>query len=232
MYMLPTMLYHFLTITASLTTIIFVIYYTFRLHAKEKELEGKRGKIDTEYHKIVDDALSKERKILDDAANEADKIIADAKYVSSGSKEVVDKALQKMVEDIQKESVATGRAVLNNYESSLKELTNTSLKDIGEISKSLDVDLQTQLKEFEKITRELEGDLQKQLKAFNETQLAMMQKELDAYKESRIKQTEQMVTGIVQQVSQEVLNKSISLDDHQKLVLEAFEKAKKEGVFE
>lgn len=229
--MLP-ILYHFLTITASFTIIIFVFYYAFRIHAKEKALDEKRHKVDTEYHRIVDDALSKERKILDDAAKEADKIITDAKYVSSGSKEVVDHAMQKMVEDIQKEAVSTGRLVLNSYAASLKELTNTSLRDIGEISKGLDTELQTELKEFEKITKTLAEDLQKQMQTFNENQLETMQKELDAYKEARMKQTEQMVLAIVQKVSQEVLNKSISLDDHQKLVVESFERAKKEGLFD
>lgn len=229
--MLP-MLYNFLTITSSITIIIFVLVYAFRLHAKEKELEVKRHKVDTEYHRIVDDALSKERKILDDATSEADKIITDAKYVSSGSKEVVDHALKEMLDDIQKESVETGRVVLNSYAASLKELTNTSLKDVGEISKGLDNELQTQLKEFESVTRKLAEDLQNQMKAFNENQLASVQKELDEYKLERMKQTEQMVLAIAQKVSQDVLNKSISLEDQQKLVIDSFEKAKKEGLFD
>jgi F0F1-type ATP synthase membrane subunit b/b' len=229
--MLP-LFYNFLTITASFTIIIFVLFYAIRLHAKEKALEAKRQKVDTDYHKIVDDALAKERKILDDAASEADKIITDAKYVSSGSKDVVDKAMQKMITDIQKESVDTGRVVLNNYTASLKELTNISLKDIGEISKGLDVELQTQLKEFESIRGKLAEDLQEQMKTFNETQVAAVQKELDAYKEERMKQTEQMVLAIAQKVSQDVLNKSIALEDHEKLVIDSFEKAKKIGLFD
>ena len=212
--MLPTFLYHFLTIAASLSVIVFVIYYFTRLHAKEKELDERTKKIDSEYHKIVDNALSKERKILDDAADEADKIITDANYVSTSSKDSLDKALQKMVTEIEKESDDTGRSIMNSYQSSLKEVTASSLKN------------------FDKISKELESDLQKQIKAFNDTQMSSMKKELEDYKASQLKHTEQMITAIVQQVSQEVLNKSISIDDHQKLIMESFEKAKKDGLFD
>jgi hypothetical protein len=59
-----------------------------------------------------------------------------------------------------------------------------------------------------------------------------MQKELDGYKQSRINQIEQMISRVIQEASQEILNKSISVDDHQKLLMESLEKAKKEGVFD
>jgi vacuolar-type H+-ATPase subunit E/Vma4 len=212
--MLPTMLYNFLTLAGSLFSITFVVYYMTKLHAKEKALEERITKNDTQYHKIVDDALSKERKILDDATEEADKIITDTKYISSTSKDSLDNALKKLVTDIEKESDSSGKDIMHAYQATLKEITGSSLQN------------------FTSISKELEADLQKQIKAFNEAQLGSMQKELQAYKESQLKQAEDMVNKVVQQVSQEVLNKTISTDDHQKLVIEAFEKAKKQGLFE
>lgn len=212
--MLPTLLYNFLTITASFFIIIFVIYYIIRLQAKEKELEERINKNDVQYHKIVDDALSKERKIIGDATEAADKIIHDTKFVSSTSKEELDNALKKLVTDIEKESDQEGEGIKNAYQTSLKTITDSSLQN------------------FNRISKELEDDLQKQIKAFNEAQLGSMKKELDDYKQAQLKLTQETVTRIVQQVSQEVLNKSISVDDHQKLVIESFEKAKKQGLFD
>jgi hypothetical protein len=212
--MLPVLLYNFLTITASFFIIIFVILYLWRLQAKEKELEERILKKDTEYHKIVDDALSKERKIITDAEEEADKIISDTKFISTTSKESLDNALKKLVTDIEKESDISGKDIMSAYQNSLKEVTGASLHN------------------FHSISKELEADLQKQIKEFNEAQLGSMKKELESYKESQLKQTQEMVAKIVSQVSQDVLNKSISTDDHQKLIIESFEKAKKQGLFD
>ncbi len=74
--------------------------------------------------------------------------------------------------------------------------------------------------------------MRQQSKAIQESMLPALQKELEAYKAMRLKETEQTVQRIVQKASQEILNKSLSLDDHQNLVIQSLEKAKKEGVFE
>jgi hypothetical protein len=212
--MLPTFIYNFLTLVGSLFSICFVVYYMTKLHAKEKQFEERILKKDTEYHKIVDDALSKERKIITDAEEEADKIISDTKFISTTSKDSLDSALKRLVTDIEKESDSSGKDIMSAYQNSLKEVTSTSLQN------------------FHSISKELEADLQKQIKEFNEVQLGSMKKELESYKESQLKLTQEMVAKIVSQVSQEVLNKSISPGDHQKLVIESFEKAKKQGLFD
>lgn len=244
---MPNLPFQILTITADLVLFLFVGYYFFRLRAKEKELLKKETLIDSNYHQIVDTALSKERRILEDAtleanklmetaAHEANQILAGSKYINEASKQTVDQALNKMVadiqsisqqtkqtvdqtlhkmaDDIQTEARATSQAFMQSYQASLKQVAAKSLQDV------------------ENVTKELETDLQKQVKAFHENLLPTLEKELAAYKKTRMEQTDKSITRIVQKVSQEILNKSISLDDHQELVLSSLEKAKKEGVFD
>ncbi|HSW88925.1 MAG TPA: hypothetical protein VLG12_07215 [Candidatus Saccharimonadales bacterium] len=210
MFALP---FQIITIVADLLIFIFIGYYFFKFSKKEKEIEQKESKIDTNYHQIVDDALSKERKIIDDATHEADQIIAGAHYLNQASKETVDQALQIMISDIQKEAADTSRNFMTNYQASLQQITVHSIAELQNIVKGL------------------ETDLQKQIKEFHETMLPKMEKELEEYKQVRLKQTDQTITNVVQKVSQEILNKSLSLDDHQHLLVESLEKAKKEGAF-
>jgi len=211
--MLPTLLFELFTISADIIIFIFVGYYLWRFRAKEKEIEKRESKIDTEYHQVVDTALTRERKILDDATSTADKIIADAQYVSQTSQGLVDQTLKAMVADIHKEAIATAQEFARDYEASLKQLTDQSLND------------------FSGIVRGLQTDLAQQIKQVHETMLPGLEKELADYKQARIQQTEQMIVSIVQKVSQEVLNKSISIEDHEKLLMDAIEEAKKGGVF-
>jgi hypothetical protein len=77
----------------------------------------------------------------------------------------------------------------------------------------------------------MEAELQKQTATFRDSLLPQMEQELDEYKKIRLQQADRTITQVIQEVSQEILNKSISLDDHQRLLIEALEKAKKEGVF-
>ncbi len=211
---MPNLPFQIITTTADIAVFVFVIYYLWRVHKKEKTLEKKENKVDTQYHQIVDDALSRERKILEDATSEADQIITSAEYVNKNSTEEVNQALHVLVTDIEKEAVETAKEFTSSYSSSLKQLTGESLT------------------EFQTIIKELVADLQRQTLEFRQTMLPQLEKELEAYKENRMKQADELTMKIIQKASQDIFNKSISSDDHQKLVMDSLEKAKKEGVFE
>lgn len=211
--MLPTF-YQAMSLTADLVLFMFVGYYILRLYSKEKDLDKKEKKTDTEYHQVVDDALNKERKILEDATNEANQIISETEYVSQASKDSIDAALAQMKKDIQNETAAAAHNFRTSYQHELKQLTDQSLAD------------------FKHISKELQDSMQKQAADFHTNMLPALEKELESYKQERIKQTEQMIKGIIQKVSQQVLNKTISIDDHQKLLIDSLEKAKREGIFD
>lgn len=211
--MLPDF-FQIMSLTADLVLFLFVGYYMMRLYARERELEKKEKKTDNEYHQVVDDALSKERKILDDATSEASQIISETEFVSQSSKDSIDAALAQMKKDIQNETATAAHTFRTSYQQELKKLTDQSLDD------------------FQSISKEMQESLRKQVVEFHTAMLPALEKELEVYKQTRMKQTEQMIKGIIQKVSQQVLTRTISTDDHQKLLLEALDKAKQEGMFD
>ncbi len=184
------------------------------LEKHEKELAVKEGKLESGYQQIINGALIKERNILDDAAKKANTILSNTQYVSNISKDSLDQALQKMLADIQKEAVVSSNNSLTNYNNFLKQVSEKTLFD------------------FQNNTKRFEADMQKQMQDFRESLLPAIQKELEAYKEQRFKEADKTVNAIIQRVSEKVLNKSISLEDHQKLIIESLEKSRREGVFD
>jgi vacuolar-type H+-ATPase subunit H len=212
--MLPDMFFQLLTIAADLAIFGFIWYYLWALKDKQKWLDEERKKTDTHYHHVVDEALAKERKILDDATREATQIIKNTEYLTTESKTEVEEALQKMEEQVEKDAGSTSHEFTKTYSTSLQKLANQSLL------------------EYQHITRAMGQDLQEQTKKFKDSMLPQLQKELDDYKKIRLQQAERTITHVIQEVSQEILNKSLSLEDHQGLLIEALEKAKKEGAFD
>jgi hypothetical protein len=246
MYM-PALLYQVITLVFDLSVIVFVVFYVLGVRRKEKEVDRKEGKIDADYKAVVDNTLAQERHIIENAVNQsnqmmqiathqANQILAGTQYISQTSKATLDnalqgmmtdvsntgssskisleQALQKIVIDVHKEAFDTGREFTNSYSSSLKQITTLSLSG------------------FQNITNELELELQQQIKDFRQNLLANLEKEVESYKQQKIRRIDQASHVIVQQVAQEVLNKSLSLDDHQNLVIQSLEKAKKEGIFD
>lgn len=201
------------TLLANILMLFFLAYYLTTLHKKEKIIEQKEEKLDGDYHHVVNDALAKERKILDDATAEANYIVSNARYTSEKSKQLVHQALQKMIEDVHGETLTTAKVYIDRYHEALTKLSGETLTGFTHIAKGL------------------ETDLQKQITDFRSNTLGTLEKELQEYKGVRMQQTEELIKKIVGKVSQEVLHKSLTTEDHHQLMLDALDRAKREGMF-
>ena len=212
--MLPEAFFQLFTIAADLAIFGFIWYFLWEVREKGKILDEERRKTDDNYHHVVDDALAKERKILDDATSEASQIISKTEFLTDQSKTALDQALQHMEGQLEKDAGNTTDDFTKSYSTSLQHLTNQSLH------------------EFQAITKNMGVELEKQTKDYRNSLLPGLQKELDDYKKLRIAQADRTITHVIQEVSQEILNKSLSVEDHERLLIEALEKAKKEGAFD
>ncbi len=225
-----------MNLIADALVFIFVGYFFIEYKNREQDLKKKENKVDADYHQVVDTALSKERKILEDATSEADKIITDAKVLNADSKELVNQALQKMVVAMQQEVTDEANNFLKSYQVSIQQLSMQSIYNYQSITKGLEIDLQKIADDLKvnlvNISNGLQADLAKQINEFHTTLLPAMQKELDEYKNIRFKQADKTINEVIQRVGVELLNKSITVEDHKTLMVEALEKAKKEGVFD
>ena len=61
--------------------------------------------------------------------------------------------------------------------------------------------------------------------------IALSKQEVDKYRVAKMAQIDEEVSQIVREISAEVLNRAISIDDHEELVMKALEKAKAAGIF-
>lgn len=211
--MLPELQFIITLISGILVLTLFLFYFV-SLRNKEKQVEKKEHQIDEGYHHVVDEAQAKERKIIEDATTQADQIIKQSQFLTQSSKQEVDNAIKAVVAEIQKEGGVIAKSFTTEYTNSLKNLSNQSLK------------------EFQTIMTQLQEDLKKQNKTYQEQLLPAIQKEIEEYKKSKMTEIDQEIVTIIQKASQEVFNKSISLSDHQKVVIDSLEKAKKESVFD
>ena len=244
---MPTLLFQVITVVFNLVIIVFVVFYLLSLRTKEKEIDRKIHKIDTDYdqvvghsstqqHQIVEGALNQSNQIMTVATHQANQILAGAQYLSQTTKATLDAslqqmvvtvqgvganskisletALQKIITDVHKEAFDTGLTVTESYKASLKQVTDNSLSG------------------FQNVTQELELDLQMQIKNFRQEVLANIEKEVETYKAAKIRRIDQASVVLVERVAQQVLNKSLTIEDHENLVLKSLDKAKKEGVFD
>ena len=74
--------------------------------------------------------------------------------------------------------------------------------------------------------------MHQQMQEYKKELLPKLERELEEYKKQRLKEADKTVNKIVQKVSQEVLGKSLSMEEHHDLIINSLEKSRVEGVFD
>lgn len=184
------------------------------LDKRKKELSEKERQLESGYRQVIENALAKERKIIEEATAQARTILSDTQNLSTTSKDNLDKALQKMNYDVQNYAATSSNNLLADYKTYLGKIAEKSLLD------------------FQNNTKRFEDDMQNKMQDFRDTLLPGIQKELEEYKNKRFRDADKAIDEIIKKVTEKILNKSLSLEDHQKLIIDSLEKAKKEGVFD
>lgn len=199
-----------------------VIYYTKTVRKLD---ELHKEKITTQ-----NEMLKKSDLILEEARNEAIKIVANANLFKDSTEKQFDQELKRIQEAQVKTLEKLSYDILNVYQKELVDLKEHNIKTMDIISKDIENSTVAELKDFKEILKKETFESQKIVEAKIEDAYKIAQKEIEDYKIERIKKVEGQIYDIIKIVSTLVLGKSINLDEHEQLVIDALEKAKKEGV--
>ena len=208
-------------VASNLIIFVFVGFYLWRLNkdsskleSKAKDLSKKEEEITAQYRQMVDQIHKKEAEVLENATQQAKIIINNSHKISDSSKESIDNALKKMVADIQDQASKSSIDHVNNYKNYLNQISEKSLTN------------------FQGITQKFESEMQTQMQEFRKSLLPGIQNELEEYKSQQLRTAEEKIEKIVQQVAQEVFNRSLTTEEHKQLIIRSLERSKKEGVFD
>ena len=206
----------------SLSLAAIVIAYTKTVHKlhdlyKEKSTSQK-------------DLLKKSDLILEEARNKALKIVENANLFDDSTKKLFDQELKRIAESQVKTLEKLSYDFLNVYQKELTELKENNIKMMINISKDIENSVIAELKDFREILKKETFESQKIVEGKIEEDYKIVEKEIVDYKTERIKKVEDEIYNIIQNVSKVVLGKTLSLEEHEQLVMDALNKAKQEGM--
>jgi G:T/U-mismatch repair DNA glycosylase len=182
-----------------------------------------------------------EKKILEDLINEQKRQISN---FQQKLEEIAEKEKKQLLNFSQKlEEKRDGieefmrKETLEFVQSLIKEKGMIS-KEIGEIHQSLIKGKEEILKEIktsgDRLIDELNKKISQTLDSFSESikrKISEAETTIENYKKERLKEVDKEVYRMLISVSKKVIGRVIDISTHEKLVIEALEKAKKEGVF-
>src|SRR5258708_14638026 len=211
---------------------VFAVYFLRSVYKKEKEFEKKRDETFGNYDVILRDAHTKAETLLAKAAADVTSHYEETKHFD----EKISQSLSSTVEAMVKQNVhlldANSRQFIADYTASLQTMRERYEKDMDTILQ--DVHTST-VKDFTELKDSMRKEiLEEQASIKQELQGAYADSkiEMNDYRKHRLADVDASIDALILRVVEQVMGKIILVPDHQKLVLEALEKAKTEGMFD
>lgn len=191
----------------------------FRLVKRYEELRhGKEANIDPET--LLSQARLRSQQILEEAHTKSIQILARSEEIVKKDNGIIAQELQKLHENYAK-----------TYKEAIDNTKNVAEKMIQNIPQDVKVSLISAIDGFRlSLAHEVNKAQQLASGAIREAYEKAAQ-EVNKYKEERMAQVDRSILLIVKEVTEKVLSKSVSLEEHEKLVQKSLEEAKKQKVF-
>ncbi|MBI2049299.1 hypothetical protein HYT32_00050 [Candidatus Roizmanbacteria bacterium] len=209
----------------ALTIVILVIYFLRSI--KKLRLDRMESERNNE-----DETTNRAVRIINEANNKSLDIIQKANLFANTSSDYFSKELKAITELELKGFEKTTSDFINMYQNILNELKAKNIEIFQNISKNIETSTLAEIKKFEAFVEQETIDSQKMVKRKIRHEYSLAKKHIDAYTESELKMVDEKIYEILETVSKLVLGKSLKLSDHETLIIDSLEKAKKERIFD
>ncbi|OGC99980.1 hypothetical protein A2701_00865 [Candidatus Amesbacteria bacterium RIFCSPHIGHO2_01_FULL_47_34] len=147
---------------------------------------------------------------------------------------IIEDARNKAISILQQVTIDTQRQK-ELLDSQVGEITQQQLKEykqyLQKVSKEIEKGVEAQAKDYQKILEIETVGAEKVVAAKIEEGYIKAEKDVEVYKQKLMDKAREEIVVIIAEASQELLGKTITIDDQTELIMQALEEAKKQHVF-
>ncbi len=233
MFINPALFYSLIVAVVSLgaTVIIVVIAYLPLIrwiYTTRKNEEQIRRTAREEADRIVRAANDQGTAIIGNAQNEAKKLVAGVTAFSSESRGLLDSKLREVADMAADELAKTSVHLLKEYEENLTATKDKSISTIHNISATIEAQANEEVKAMKTILEQETQSAGAELKSLMKEHYDLVDKELQEYKEIKIKKLDEQIYQALRFVSEIVLGRVMDLKGQEDLIISALDEAKRE----
>jgi len=186
--------------------------------------------LDSDFNKIKHEGNQKSEELLQSAQDHYQSKILEA---SQKAEEIISQSTQ-MGSEFKSKFEASLTRLSSQQAQVFQQMSETSRKEISQAVKSVAQEMQEQaLQDVKQATASLEGEVKKLQVSLTESVQEAYEKvetEVATYKTAKLKAIDEAVVGVVMNVAQEVLGKTLSAQDHEAMIMGALQEAKRDKI--
>ena len=218
-------------ILLSISLLIAEIFFGLLLFLREGRLSRREGRFVKHSAHLIEEAAKKSQGIIETASDKSTEIIAKTNVVTDAVREEMDRSFSRAIRK-NEEHIGTMMQRLSEENEAFadnlrQQFTDESARLMKALSWQNEQEVKSFVEDLKGRTVQTHSDMEKTLQeSFNKALL-----EVESYKKKRLDEVEQSLPTLLLNISKEFLGRVITVPEHEKLVFESLEQAKKEGVF-
>ncbi len=218
----------FVVLQGSLTFLLIFLFVDKLLSARKVKAEELLAKQDAyeESVRILNESKSKASEHILAAQDQSTKIIRDTNYLNETLQKTFDDELKQLVSRQEKAFNDVAANLSTQFTQAFEQEKITTLGELSKVSEHLRTDMLGKVDEFkgvlEKNTLEAENELREKIQA-DYQELTNKLKEYEAVK---TKQIDDKMYAILTQVTKDILESAMSMEEHEELVFKLLNNAK------
>lgn len=225
-----------ITIFILALTIIIIMFHFLRLikkfHLYQMENQNLKDGIAKKNLSTLDETRNRAVKIIDEANSKALDIIHKANLFANITSDTFNKELKTVTQLELKSFEKATSDFIRVYEAMLNELRVKNVEIFQNVSKNIEINTLEEIKKFKGVIEQETISSEKMVKKKIDHEYSLAKKDIDAYKQNQLDMMDAKIYEILETVSKLVLGKTINLSEHEALIIESLEKAKKEAIFD
>lgn len=217
-----------LLVVCIVTLIVAYLNLSRRLKKAEAERDVLKKTGSAGAEAVLEDARKQAMIIVQRAQEKAQAILSETKQFQLDAKRILETEMKDVASTQSAEIQKASNELIKNYELSLSKVKEDDINMFKTMTQSIQKDMEKEMLEFkttlEKETVSSKQSIEKKL----QDQYTQVGTEIEEYKKQQIQKVDSHILALIEKATLLAIAKSLSLQDHQDLVLEALQEAKKE----
>lgn len=205
--------------------------FLYSIYKRQEEFEHKEEHLLSDYKTVMRHAHQKARHMINKTTEQAETMLEQTHKMDTSALEDLENTLAKVInQHIYTLDRHTDEAFAV-YKKALADVKDMYLKELKESVDGFKQGAQTELADFKTMLTKETITSQEFIGKKITDEFEIAQKEIADYKAKQLGKIDAQINTMVQQVSLAVLKQAISAKQHEELITQALEQAKKEGLF-
>lgn len=175
---------------------------------------------------ILNDTKKQSFEALRSAHTQADTIVLEARQLTKDAQVDFKDALDKMIDNHNQSLMDISTKILQEFKNTLGAESVTTIANYTSASDEIKKEVLLHVKEYSEVLRQHTLETEAVMKASLEKDMTDIKDRLKAYEDLHMRKVDERVFSILTLVSKDVLGQTMSLSDHEDLVLRLLAEAK------